>query len=288
MEKENCFAKREEIHAPCIRKEPGMSQIGRWGKRHDSRSPNPYPRFNIPQSLKPMSLKHHLKRLVSGSPVRIWQSVLSVVEDAAFERRYRLDTQSEVAIADLDISEQDKQHADKYKPTRARYFRKLMQQIDVPRDGTFVDVGCGKGRVLLLAAEQGFGDVVGLEISQSLTEIARRNVEVFRSRHRECGDIEVICTNILDYEMDGDENVFFLYSPFDEPVTAKFLDLIRDSVRTHPRDLWLIIDEFRFPNLLAGDSVFGTPSFYKYGSAEFHIYRHQPSVEPKPELTTEL
>ena len=66
------------------------------------------------------------------------------------------DTRTEVAVKDLDIGQEDKRNAEKYKPTRTRYFRKFMKHVAVPAHGEFVDVGCGKGRVMMLAAEQGF------------------------------------------------------------------------------------------------------------------------------------
>jgi trans-aconitate methyltransferase len=76
-----------------------------------------------------------------------------------------------------------KQHAEKYKATRARYFRKLMKRVHLPRDGVFVDVGCGKGRILLLAVEHGLNRVVGIEISPTLCKIAEKNIAGFS----ECG-----------------------------------------------------------------------------------------------------
>ena len=215
-----------------------------------------------------------LKRVLSTRPTSTLQSALSVYDDYVFDKRYQLDTRSEVAIDDLDISQEDKQHADKYKPTRARYFRKIMAKLDLPREGVFVDVGCGKGRILLLAAEHGFDQVVGLEISPSLCEIAERNVAVFRENTPTASSIEVVCTNILDYQMDGSETVFFLYSPFDQPVTKTFLEMIRQSLNDHPRDLWLIIDEFRFPELLEDDELLKQSLVYEYGSAIFHVYHH--------------
>ena len=145
-----------------------------------------------------MAATEFVKRAFTKGPSNSLQSVLSVVDDYVFDRRHQLDTRSEVAINDLDISDEDKQHADKYKPTRARYFRKIMEKVDLPRDGVFVDVGCGKGRILLLAAEQGFNQVVGLEISPALCQIAERNVETFKEARPKTGSIKVVCTNILD------------------------------------------------------------------------------------------
>ncbi|KAA1258218.1 Methyltransferase domain protein [Rubripirellula obstinata] len=221
-----------------------------------------------------MATAQFMKRAFTKGPSNSLQSVLSVVDDYAFDRRHQLDTRSEVAINDLDISDEDKQHADKYKPTRARYFRKIMAKLDLPRDGVFVDVGCGKGRILLLAAEHGFDRVVGLEISPALCEIAKRNVATFQESTPTASSINVVCTNILDYQMDGSETVFFLYSPFDRPVTDSFLRMIRQSLTDHPRDLWLIIDEFRFPELLKDDELLKQSLVYEYGSAIFHVYHH--------------
>lgn len=221
-----------------------------------------------------MATTEFLKRIFSKRPTSMLQSALSVVDDYAFEKRYKLDTRTEVAIDDLDISQEDKQHADKYKATRARYFRKIMEKVDLPREGVFVDVGCGKGRILLLAAEHGIDQVVGLEISPALCQIAERNVDAFSKLSPESGSIKVICTNILDYQMEGNETVFFLYSPFDHSVTDQFLEMIRKSLKQHPRDLCLIIDEFRFPELLSDDEYFEQTLVYEYGAAVFHVYSH--------------
>lgn len=202
------------------------------------------------------------------------QSALSVYDDYVFDKHYQLDTRSEVAIDDLDISQEDKTHADKYKPTRARYFRKIMEKIDVSRDGVFVDVGSGKGRVLLLAAEHGFAQVLGLEISPTLCRIAEKNVEAYGKVRPNADSIKILCTNILDYPMDGSETVVFMYSPFDHSVTNRFLDMMRQSLKEKPRDLLLIIDEFRYPELLANDDCFEQSLIYKYGAAVFHVYSH--------------
>ena len=39
---------------------------------------------------------------------------------------------------------------------------------------TSLDLGCGKGRAVLLASELGFREAVGMELNARLTEIARR------------------------------------------------------------------------------------------------------------------
>ena len=43
---------------------------------------------------------------------------------------------------------------------------------------TFLDIGAGKGRALLVAAESPFNEVVGVELNPSLAAIARNNIAI--------------------------------------------------------------------------------------------------------------
>jgi SAM-dependent methyltransferase len=56
----------------------------------------------------------------------------------------------------------------------------LERAVDVLRGDrrrfTFVDLGCGKGRALLVAARMGFGRVVGVEFARELVDVARDNL----------------------------------------------------------------------------------------------------------------
>ena len=216
-----------------------------------------------------------IERVFSNGLASTIQSAIAVVEDWVFDNWYRLDTRVEVAVQDLDISQEDKQHAEKYKATRARYFRKLMKRLQLTPDGVFVDVGCGKGRILLLAAEHGFGRVVGLEISPNLSEIAQRNIAAYKQNAQSTASISVVCTNILHHQFKHEETVFFLYSPFEREVTQQFLEMVRESIRQNPRSVFLVIDELRFPELLENDNLFEHAFTYRYGAAVFNVYQHQ-------------
>ena len=71
-------------------------------------------------------------------------------------------------LEDLGIASENKQRGVRYEPTRARPFRTLLRRLDPPTSSGFVNVGCGKGLVLVIAAEYGFKRVVGIEFSQEL------------------------------------------------------------------------------------------------------------------------
>ncbi len=50
---------------------------------------------------------------------------------------------------------------------------------------TFVDIGCGKGRALLLATRHPFRSFLGVELSPDLAAVAQRNLAAFRAPWRQ-------------------------------------------------------------------------------------------------------
>jgi SAM-dependent methyltransferase len=79
---------------------------------------------------------------------------------------------------------------------------------------TFVDIGAGKGRALLLAAETPFRKVVGVERNEELARIARRNVAGWSSAARPRAKIRVMQADALDFRWPRTPLLVYLYNPF--------------------------------------------------------------------------
>jgi SAM-dependent methyltransferase len=79
---------------------------------------------------------------------------------------------------------------------------------------TFVDVGAGKGRALLLAAEAPFRKVVGVELNENLARIARRNVARRSSAAQQRAKIRVMQADALDFHWPRTPLLVYLYNPF--------------------------------------------------------------------------
>src|SRR4051794_29337388 len=72
-----------------------------------------------------------------------------------------------------------------YEPIGLHHVRAALHAVPFPIEmATFVDVGCGKGRVLLAAARAGFHSVVGIETDVRLVQQARENVRRCRGIRR--------------------------------------------------------------------------------------------------------
>ncbi len=204
---------------------------------------------------------------------RTYQSVISVLEDFYFELKYGISTSKIVRREDLDISEKSKQHSEEYKPTRIRHFRLLIKSLNLPEDSVFVDMGSGKGRVLFMASMNNFKRITGVEISSQLCEIARENKAKFEKALGKQLPINIVNIDVLEYNVQNDENVFYFYNPFDNYIMEKIIERIKQSLIDSPRKVWLIINNFTpFRALIENKYKFPINTEFIYGGTEFAVY----------------
>jgi SAM-dependent methyltransferase len=201
---------------------------------------------------------------------------INAVEDSFFDRRHGTETGRAVDSDQFEANLANRAHAVRYKATKARPFLALLRHLRLPAGSTFVDVGSGKGRVLLLAAQQNFKRVVGIEFSPTFCERARQNIDIFRARIQPLTPIEVIQADITQHEWRGDENVFFLYNPFDAVILSRFVENVRRSVAAHPRQVWLIYSAPIYASVLGESGLFPQREAVSFWGTEFHIYTNGP------------
>jgi SAM-dependent methyltransferase len=91
---------------------------------------------------------------------------------------------------------------------------------------SFIDLGCGKGRALLLAAEFPFRKVIGVEISVSLAETARRNAARWRRTARSRAPISILRQDALAFSWPRPPLLVYLYNPFQCELVERILDRI--------------------------------------------------------------
>jgi SAM-dependent methyltransferase len=126
-----------------------------------------------------------------------------------------------------------------YYPSGWRYLKRILRRREVGPGDVFVDVGCGKGRVLLQAARWPFKRVVGVEIDSELSATARANIEHHRRRLR-CEDVEVITADAAEYAFEDDVTVVYMYFPFGGETFRTVLDNLIASIDRAPREVRLI------------------------------------------------
>ena len=105
---------------------------------------------------------------------------------------------------------------------------------------SFIDLGSGKGRVLLLAALRPFRRVIGVEISPALHAQAQANAAAFARHNPRARAVECVCADASEYELPEGDLVVFLYNPFDATLLDKACSRMLASIARNPRELDLV------------------------------------------------
>lgn len=149
--------------------------------------------------------------------------------DILFDAFQRVDTGGVIHLPEM------KGNGREYVATPPRAWKLLIGHLAVdPSRFTYVDLGCGKGRTLLLAAKKGFRRVMGVDISPSLLETARRNMTLVGVEG------ELICSDVRIVEFPRDPLVVFMYNPFSEDVMRQVAGNLGESLNRHPREAYVL------------------------------------------------
>jgi hypothetical protein len=159
-------------------------------------------------------------------PVLEWQMRHRRLQHERFDTKYHVDTQTPVARADLETAAPGAKFANRYQGTPIALLHRIIRRLKVDRQRfTFIDLGSGKGRVLLIAAQYPFKSVVGVEFSQTLHDIALANIEKFAAAGATCTSATSINCDAgeFDFSEIGDK-IVFCYNSFAADLMIRVLD----------------------------------------------------------------
>lgn len=140
-----------------------------------------------------------------------------------------------------------------YQPIEPEIFRAMMQALPIDfRQFTFIDIGSGKGRALLLASEFPFRRIVGVELLPELHRIAQKNIAEFAARGS-MPPTESVCGDATEFEFPGEPLVVFFFHPLMEAGFRKALVNLQSSFAQDPRPLFIVYANPIFEMLLASD-----------------------------------
>jgi hypothetical protein len=95
----------------------------------------------------------------------------------------------------------------------------------------------------MLAADFNFGAIIGVEFSEELDTIAKKNVEVYRGERQRCFDLTPILQDAATFDIPDGKTVFYFYYPFNVVVLEKVMRNILESYEKSPRKMIFV---FRF------------------------------------------
>jgi SAM-dependent methyltransferase len=165
-----------------------------------------------------------------------------------------------------------------YQPTEPALFREmldaLLQHADLNlADFTYLDLGSGKGRTLLMASDYPFRRIVGVELLPSLNQIAQENLGQYKNELQRCFAIESICSDASTFPLPDGPLVLYLFNPLPEAALQTAISNLGQRLRVDPQPVYVLYHNPLLEHVLRESAmlhkIFGTHqySIYVAGSA---------------------
>lgn len=133
-----------------------------------------------------------------------------------------------------------------YQPADYLNIRRVLHGLALAESDVFYDIGCGKGRVVCVAARHHIHRVVGVELSRTLCHVAQTNARRLRGRRT---PIEIRCEDAAVSDL-SNGTIYFMYNPFQEATIRDVLGKIELSLQHRPRCVRIVYYNAMFDHIL--------------------------------------
>lgn len=155
------------------------------------------------------------------------------------ENQYGINTTGADNLNDLEELGVDVSHAAIYMPVSYYLMEEILEQLPATARKHFLDIGCGKGRSLCMAAHAGFKQVTGLDFSKVLCDKAKENLTKTKQKIP-AFEFKVINNDAFYFEIPDDVDCIFFFNPFDEIIMSAVVNNITKNLQNNPRKLYII------------------------------------------------
>ena len=143
---------------------------------------------------------------------------------------------------ELDLLEEkgiDIDHSNIYMPASYDLLEEVFTKMEMANFKHVLDIGCGKGRVLCVAAHFGVQKVSGIDFSKEFCQVATKNLEITQQKLKQL-DFKIYNNDAFYFEIPEDVDCIFMFNPFDDLIMSGVLDNIEESLDEHPRSMTII------------------------------------------------
>jgi SAM-dependent methyltransferase len=190
-----------------------------------------------------------------------------------FDCRYGIDTNRIMAVNEIGVETEEAQHATRYRATSVGFLRYLFKKQPVAfEDFVFVDLGSGKGRVLIEAAAFPFKRIIGVEFSKRLHLVAEELVARYEARNASTSRIELQYKSATEFAPPLENTIFYLYNPFDADILSKVMQHLHLSLRQMHRQILIVYLNPRWGSLIEATGIFALVDAGRYGLDEYRVY----------------
>jgi SAM-dependent methyltransferase len=176
-----------------------------------------------------------------------------------FDRFHGTDTSGVVTATALPAHEIARTYAFNYAGSQPSVLRSALAQLPRLDTYTFLDLGCGKGRALLVASEFSFREIVGVELSSPLAQVAQHNATIVANRFPARTSVRVAVGDASNYPLPPGNLAIFLYNPFHAKLIANVVAGVEAALATEARSIYVI-----YYNPIAGHCFDASPQLHRH------------------------
>lgn len=163
-----------------------------------------------------------------------------------FDLRHGTDTGGFVTTDDFSATSLSSCYTTAYLGTPPSTIRPALAALPVKhQDFSFVDIGCGKGRVLFVAAEFPFRRLLGVEIVPELCDIARANAAL-KPEWKE--RIAILNQDATAFQYPEGPLVLYMFYPFSSKILRRVLANLERQLRRSPRPAYILFSDLKPPD----------------------------------------
>lgn len=148
-----------------------------------------------------------------------------------------------------------------YQPTEPAAFHEMLEALRAGGEldfsqFTFLDLGSGKGRTLMMATEYPFRRIIGVELLPALNEIAKENLRNYTSTSQRCFAVESVCADATSFPLPAGPLVLYMFNPFPEQPLRRVLGHITECLNGHERPVFVLYHNPEQEHVLAENRRF--------------------------------
>ncbi len=167
----------------------------------------------------------------------IFYNSLMTFLDIPYDFKLGVDTEGTYLEKSLRrIYNTDYKDSNAYGPTTYYALNKIKKLVNFSENDVFLDLGCGKGRVLFFFSNLKLKKIIGIEIDDFLYKSALSNLKRFR---KIVTPIEIHKIDAAKYKF-SDETIVFMYNPFGSQTTNQVFVNLQKNLKKNPRKIKLL------------------------------------------------
>ena len=158
--------------------------------------------------------------------------------DIAFDAAHGTKTAGIQELFELNVVGENARHGLRHIASDPNSFVELMRRLDVDFGNySFIDLGSGKGRVLLLAASFPFHRIIGVEFAVELHNAAQENLVAFAERGSDTSRISLFLADAASFSFPVEPLIIYLFNPFGSRIIRRVAENVLSSWRDAPRPI---------------------------------------------------